>query len=85
MAMSLPEIAMKAKEQLSMLTGLKANTVSSLQQDEKGWRVVAEMIELKRIPDSSDILASYELLLDEKGHLLSYQRTRRYSRCDALE
>lgn len=84
MPMSLPEIALRAKEQLSSLTGLKASTVSSLQRDAEGWHVVAEMVELKRIPESADILATYELLLDDKGHLLSYQRTRRYSRSDSL-
>jgi hypothetical protein len=84
MSMSLPEIALRAREQLSALTGLKAGSVSSLQHDDQGWRVVAEMVELKRIPESADILASYELLLDETGALLSYQRTRRYNRGDSI-
>jgi Gas vesicle synthesis protein GvpO len=85
MAMSVPEIATKAKDQLSMLTGLKAGTVSSLHHDSDGWRIVADMIELKRIPDSADILATYEMRLDEKGNLLSYERTRRYARGDIME
>jgi hypothetical protein len=85
MALSVPEIATKAKDQLSMLTGLKAGTVSSLHHDSDGWHIVADMIELKRIPDSSDILATYEMRLDEKGNLLSYERTRRYARGDIME
>jgi hypothetical protein len=85
MAMSLPEIALRAKEQLSLITGLPVSTVSSLQHNEQGWHVITEMVEMKRIPDSSDILATYELLLDEGGQLVSYQRTRRYARGDALE
>ncbi|MEI8165182.1 MAG: gas vesicle protein [Chloroflexales bacterium] len=80
MAMSIPEIAARAKEQLSLLTGLKASTVSSLSHDEEGWHIVADLIELKRIPESSDVLATYEARLDDKGNLLSYQRTRRYTR-----
>jgi hypothetical protein len=74
------EIAARAKDQLSALTGLKASTVSSLSHDEKGWHIVADMIELKRIPEASDVLATYEVNLDEDGNLLSYQRTRRYTR-----
>jgi len=74
------EIAARAKDQLSALTGLKASTVSSLSHDEKGWHIVADMIELKRIPEASDVLATYEVNLDEHGDLLSYQRTRRYTR-----
>jgi hypothetical protein len=80
MALSVPEIATRAKEQLSALTGLKANTVSSLSHDEDGWHIVADLIEMKRIPDSADVLATYEVRLDDKGNLLSYQRTRRYTR-----
>jgi Gas vesicle synthesis protein GvpO len=80
MALSIPEIAARAKEQLTALTGLKASTVSGLSHNEDGWHIVAELVELKRIPEASDILATYEVTLDEKGNLLSYQRTRRYSR-----
>lgn len=80
MPMSIPEIANRAKDQLSMLTGLKPGTVSSLVHDTDGWHIVADMIELKRIPESADILATYEARLDDKGNLLSYQRTRRYTR-----
>jgi len=80
MALSVSEIAARAKDQLSALTGLKASTVSSLSHDEDGWHIVADLIELKRIPEASDILATYEVQLDEKGNLVSYQRTRRYTR-----
>jgi hypothetical protein len=80
MALSIPEIANRAKEQLTALTGLKASTVSSLSHNEEGWHIIADLIELKRIPEASDILATYEVTLDEKGNLLSYQRTRRYTR-----
>jgi hypothetical protein len=84
MPLSVPEIAMKARDQLIALTGLKAGTVSSLHHDSDGWHIVADMIELKRIPDSSDILATYEARLDEKGNLLSYERTRRYTRGEVV-
>ncbi|NTW00106.1 MAG: gas vesicle protein [Oscillochloris sp.] len=80
MAPSVPEIANRAKDQLSSLTGLKPSTVSSLIHNDDGWHIVAELIELKRIPESADILATYEAVLDEKGNLVSYQRTRRYTR-----
>jgi hypothetical protein len=80
MPLSIPEIATRAKDQLSALTGLKPSTVSSLSHDEDGWHIVADLIELKRIPESADVLATYEVRLDDKGNLLSYQRTRRYTR-----
>lgn len=80
-----PEIAQRAKEQLAQLTGLKPETVSGLSRDEEGWHVTVDLIELKRIPEATDVLASYEALLDDEGNLLSYQRTRRYYRGQVTE
>lgn len=77
-----PEIAQRAKEQLAQLTGLKPDTVSALTKDEEGWHVTLDMIEMKRIPDSSDVLATYEALLDSNGNLIRYERTSRYYRGD---
>jgi hypothetical protein len=74
------DIAALAKEQMIALTGLSANTVSGLCKDEQGWHVVLDMIELKRIPASSDVLATYDVVLDAEGNLVSYRRTRRYYR-----
>jgi hypothetical protein len=78
------QIAQRAREQLSALTGIKADTVSALAKDEQGWHVTVEMVEMRRIPDSSDMLASYEALLDAEGNVLSYKRTRRYRRDEAM-
>jgi hypothetical protein len=80
MPMSVADIATRAKDQLSALTGLSVGTVSSILHKEDGWHVVTDMVELRRIPDSNDILATYEVTLDDKGNLLSYERTRRYRR-----
>lgn len=75
-----PQIVQQAKEQLGMMTGLEPDTVSSLGKDAEGWHVTIEMVEMERIPNSSDVLATYDTLLDEKGHLVSYQRVQRYYR-----
>lgn len=80
-----PEIAQRAKEQLVQLTGHEADTVSSLAKEEDGWHVAVDMIELKRIPEATDVLATYETVLDDEGNLMSYQRTRRYYRGETTE
>lgn len=80
-----PEIAQRAKEQLAQLTGLKPETVSALRKDEEGWHVTVDLIELKRIPEATDVLASYKVLLDHEGNLVSYQRTKRYLRQELME
>lgn len=80
-----PEIAQRAKEQLAQLTGLKPDTVSALAKGEDGWHVTVELVELKRIPESTDVLATYEVLLDDDGNIIRYQRTRRYYRAEVME
>ena len=79
------EIARMAKEELTGLMGLEPDTVSGMRHDDEGWHVMVEMIELKRIPPSSDVLHSYEVLLDEDGEILSYQRVRSYTRGETIE
>ena len=79
------EVALRAKEHLTALTGLDALTVSALEKVEAGWSVTVEMLELKKIPDSSDVLGSYATVVDDEGNLLSYKRTLRYRRSDVMD
>ena len=79
------EIAERAKQQLAELTGLTPGTVSAMSHDEEGWHVAVDMIELRKVPDSTDVLAVYEALLSDGGELLSYERVRRYRRDQITE
>ena len=83
--MSGSEIVRMAKEQLVELTGLQADTVSGLQHEDDGWHVTIELVDLKRIPESSDVLDTYDVLLDDTGMLINYQRVRRYLRGETME
>ena len=67
---------------MSTLSGGAPESVVFVERSEGGWRVGVEVVEVARIPDSADILAVYEVPLDEDGDLISYQRTRRYPRGD---
>lgn len=79
------DIARVAKLELAQVTGLQPLTVSGVTKDEQGWRVSVDMIELKRLPDATDVLATYEVVLDDEGNLLNYQRIRRYLRGQVTE
>lgn len=79
-----PEIAQQAKKQLSELTGLKPDTVAALTKDQEGWHVTVIMLEVTYVPDTLDLLATYEALLDDEGNLINYQRTTRYRRNQIL-
>lgn len=67
-------IAKKAKEELCALTGLQPSTVLGMNAEGDGWTVTIEMVEKKSIPDSMDLLGTYEVRLDSDAQLLSFNR-----------
>jgi len=80
------EIAQEARRQLNEITGLEAETVTSIEQyDDATWRVTVELLELERIPQSDDVICTYEVDLDQSGELLSYRRIGRYPRSQAQQ
>lgn len=74
------EIAMQARRQLERLLGTEAERVSGLERRNGGWAVTLEVVEVARIPESTDVLATYELMLDDDRNLVSVNRGRRYRR-----
>lgn len=69
-----------AAGQLAELLGRPPESVSSLKPTDDGWVAQVEVVELERIPETTSVMASYRVALDEDGELISYERTRRYSR-----
>jgi hypothetical protein len=79
------EAAQLAPEYVIAITGREPERMTSVEpSDEGGWIVEAEMVEDRRIPSSTDMLALYEIELDADGELLACSRTRRYRRGQAL-
>lgn len=74
------QIASSAARQLLELAGKEAEGVAGIQRSEDGWTVLVEVIEVRRIPDTTDVLALYEVEVDDDGDLLGYRRVRRYVR-----
>lgn len=72
--------ARRAAEHVRELTGREAESVTALDRTDGGWRIGIEVVESHRIPDSTDILAVYQVDLDEDGELHSYRRDERYYR-----
>jgi Gas vesicle synthesis protein GvpO len=78
------QLAVRARDQLAEITGLEAEAVTSLERADDGtWKVTVELLELERVPNTDDMLGSYEAELDTDGELLGYRRLRRYSRSQA--
>ena len=78
--MTAPKIAARAAEQLLELTGREVEGVTGLERTDDGWTVEVEVVEVRRIPDTTDVLALYELTVDSDGDLEGYRRLRRYGR-----
>jgi hypothetical protein len=80
-AITAREAAELARQYIAEMTDREPVTATSVTPtDEGGWLVEVEVIEDRRIPSSSDILALYEVELDADGELLSYRRIRRFLR-----
>jgi hypothetical protein len=80
------KLGRRAVEQLAELTGQKVEGLSGIHRnDDDGWVVNAEVLELRRIPETSDVLATYEVELDDDGSLTGYRRVRRYTRSQTEE
>ena len=78
-------LALGAAEQLVELTGKEFEGIVALEKDEDGWTVEVEVLELRRIPSTTDVLAVYEVSLDRSGELVGYRRAHRYVRGEARE
>lgn len=72
----------RARSIFCELTGAQVETVSSVERTRDGWRLVLEIVELQRIPATTDILAQYVVNLDSHGELLGYSRVSRHFRSD---
>jgi|SRR5215475_8169331 len=66
--------------QIAELTGKQPEGITGVEPAEDGWVVGVEVVEDRRIPSSTDILATYETEVGTDGELVSYRRVRRYTR-----
>jgi len=74
------KVARAAAAQLTELTGRRPEVVVGVERNDDGWQVELEVVESRRIPDSTDILATYRVQTDENGEMLGYYRAQRYVR-----
>ncbi len=79
--MSAGDAVLRVREELPALLGKPVESVLGVQRDaEDGWHVIVQVVELARIPNSSDVLGAYLVTLDDEGEIQGYQRQRRYVR-----
>jgi len=80
MALAMTELAERAKRQLAEVTGFKPVAAVGSYRDAKGWHVSVDMLEMARLPDSTDLLGTYEVDLDEEGSMVKFEKKRTHLR-----
>jgi hypothetical protein len=67
-------------EDVERVTGQEVEWVSGFERSEDGWKLTLELVELRRIPETTSVLASYEATTDGDGNVTQLARKRRYVR-----
>jgi hypothetical protein len=83
-AVAMGQLIQKAREQLSDMTGLELGSTLSARKDDKTWHVQVEAVEKKSLPDSQDILATYDLTMDDDANVLDFNRIGMRKRGDTV-
>jgi hypothetical protein len=75
------ELIDEARRQLGELAGVQPETVSALGRDgDEAWVVTVEAVELERVPNTMDLMGTYEITLSSDGRLIGFRRVGRYQR-----
>ncbi|HYP22711.1 MAG TPA: gas vesicle protein [Actinomycetota bacterium] len=78
--LSAGEAIRAARDVVVELTGKQVEGISGINRSDGGWAVSLDVVELARIPSSTDLIATYEVCLDDDGGLVDMERRRRYTR-----
>jgi hypothetical protein len=81
------DLARAAQAAVQELTGYRAEATTALEWDDESdtWQVTVEVLELARVPNTTDVIGAYEIRLDPQGSLRGYRRLRRFPRGEPRE
>jgi hypothetical protein len=79
----LRSLAEQARALLQELSSSDVESVSGIDRTRDGWVITLEAVEVRRIPESTDVMATYDVELDGDGDLVRYERRRRYPRAQS--
>ncbi|HET9128353.1 MAG TPA: gas vesicle protein [Propionibacteriaceae bacterium] len=69
-----------ALAEVADLVGCPAEGVTGIRGTDDGWIATIEVLEVGRVPETTDVLASYEVTVDRDGDVTEFHRVRRYLR-----
>ena len=76
----LSHVLREVQAELVELIGRPVEGVSRVERGDSGWTLGIEVLELSKVPHSTDLLASYEVETDRDGTVVGWRRVRRYTR-----
>lgn len=78
------ELARLAASYVTEMTGKESEEITSMcRTDEGRWQIDVEVLEMPKVPSSTDILAVYRTELSPDGDLVGYRRVERHPRGQA--
>ena len=69
-----------AARELAEALGWNWEGLTGLRRGTDAWTVTVDVVETRRVPSTTDLIAIYEMELDGDGELVGYQRQRHYVR-----
>jgi hypothetical protein len=78
-------LILKARSEFEELTGRPIDRVVGVEPEDAGWRLTVEVVELERIPASTNVIGTYDVVVGREGEVHEFARTRRYHRNRADE
>lgn len=67
-------------DEVSALVGCPAEGITGIRRTDEGWLVTVEILEVERVPETTDVLATYDVETNGDGEVAGYRRVRRYQR-----
>ncbi|MBO9520832.1 MAG: gas vesicle protein [Nocardioidaceae bacterium] len=83
--LSLAEIGRRVLGEVEALSGCPVEGMTAIRADDDGWVAMVDVLELERVPETTDVLASYEVNVDGDGAVTGYRRVRRFLRSQVEE
>ena len=83
--LSATELSQAALATVQELTGYEPEAVTALEWDGDLWQVRVDVLELERVPNTTDMIGEYLVSLDEDGTLRGYKRVSRFQRGKPME
>ena len=85
MATQMMNLAERAKEQLAEVTGFSPVAAVGGFKDEEGWHISVDVLEMARLPESTDIIGTYVVTLDPEGNMVKFEKKRARLRGEPYE